>query len=71
MNAITTHELDIILDSTHDGMIAINKSGIVTLFNKAAERITGLKAETVLNRAASKSSPIPVYTSSCAMASPK
>ena len=52
MNAITTHELDIILDSTHDGMIAINKSGIVTLFNKAAERITGLKAETVLNRAA-------------------
>ena len=52
MTAITTRELDIILDSTHDGMIAINKSGIVTLFNKAAERITGLKAETVLNRSA-------------------
>jgi PAS domain S-box-containing protein len=52
MTAITTRELDIILDSTHDGMIAINKSGVVTLFNKAAERITGLKAESVLNRPA-------------------
>jgi PAS domain S-box-containing protein len=52
MAAITTRELDIILDSTHDGMIAINKTGVVTLFNKAAERITGLKAETVLNRPA-------------------
>ena len=50
MTAITTHELDIILDSTHDGMIAINKLGVVTLFNRAAERITGLKAETILNR---------------------
>jgi PAS domain S-box-containing protein len=52
MTAITTRELDIILDSTHDGMIAINKEGLVTLFNKAAERITGLKAENVLNRPA-------------------
>jgi len=52
MTAITTHELDIILDSTHDGMIAVNKTGVVTLFNKAAERITGLKAINVLNHPA-------------------
>ncbi len=42
MNAITKEEIEIILDSTHDGMIAVNEAGIVTLFNKAAGRITGL-----------------------------
>lgn len=40
-------ELDIILNSTYDGMIAVNKEGIITLFNRAAERMTGLKAEDV------------------------
>ena len=54
MAALTTREIDIILDSTHDGMIAVDRSGIVTLFNRAAERITGLKAETVLDRPAIK-----------------
>src|SRR5208283_3808673 len=42
MYAITKEEIEIILDSTHDGMIAVNEAGIVTLFNKAAGRITGL-----------------------------
>jgi len=37
MAAITAQEIDIILNSTHDGMIAVNKAGIITLFNKAAE----------------------------------
>ena len=32
-------ELDTILNSTHDAMIAINREGRVTLFNKAAEKI--------------------------------
>ena len=54
MADLTTREIDIILDSTHDGMIAVDRSGIVTLFNRAAERITGLKAETVLARPAIK-----------------
>lgn len=40
------------LDSTHDGMIAVNGAGIVTLFNKAAERITGLKGKQVIGRPA-------------------
>lgn len=52
MSTITTQEIDIILDSTHDGMIAIDKEGIITLFNKAAERITGLKASGVVGNPA-------------------
>ena len=52
MASITQQEIEIILNSTHDGMIAINEAGVVTLFNKAAERITGLKAENVVGREA-------------------
>jgi PAS domain S-box-containing protein len=52
MASITQQEIETILNSTHDGMIAVNNSGIVTLFNKAAERITGLKAGDVLGREA-------------------
>jgi PAS domain S-box-containing protein len=46
----STHkkEINFLLDSTYDGMIAVDSSGIVTLFNKAAERITGLQRESVL-----------------------
>ncbi|MBN8208202.1 sigma 54-interacting transcriptional regulator [Bacillus sp. NTK071] len=33
---------EIILDSTHDGMIAINVDEEVTLFNRSAEKITGI-----------------------------
>jgi PAS domain S-box-containing protein len=35
-------------------MIAVNGSGIVTVFNRAAERITGLKVENVIGREAVK-----------------
>ncbi len=45
-------EIEKILDSTYDGMIAIDGVGIVTLFNRAAERITGLKAADVLGHKA-------------------
>ncbi|HSA78023.1 MAG TPA: sigma-54-dependent Fis family transcriptional regulator [Nitrospirota bacterium] len=54
MATLTAREIDIILDSTHDGLIAVDRSGIVTLFNRAAERITGLKAEMVVGRPAIK-----------------
>lgn len=43
-----SQELDVILNSTHDAMIAIDKKGYITLFNKAAERILNKKAEDVL-----------------------
>ena len=45
-------ELEIILNSAHDGMIAIDAEGVVTLFNRAAERIFGLKASAVIGRKA-------------------
>ncbi|WP_025026175.1 sigma-54 interaction domain-containing protein [Caldalkalibacillus mannanilyticus] len=38
-------ELTIILNSTYDGMIAVNKEGLITLFNRAAERMIGITAE--------------------------
>ena len=38
-------ELSIILNSTYDGMVAVNKEGIITVFNRAAERIMGVTIE--------------------------
>ncbi|MCS1350802.1 sigma-54-dependent Fis family transcriptional regulator [Mechercharimyces sp. CAU 1602] len=46
---IRQRELDAILNSTHDGMIAVNRDGNVTLFNRAAERLIGLSAKEVMN----------------------
>ncbi len=52
MDPITKREMETIVDSTHDGMIAVNEAGVVTLFNKAAERITGLSANAIVGRPA-------------------
>lgn len=41
-------EREIMLNSTHDAIIAVNRQGIITLFNKAAERLMGIGAEEVL-----------------------
>lgn len=57
MDAITKKEIEIILDSTHDGMIAVNGKGVVTLFNHAAERITGLQSKEVMGRTAMEAIP--------------
>jgi PAS domain S-box-containing protein len=46
------NQLDKILDSTHDGMIAIDERGVVILFNKSAERITGLNADGIVGHKA-------------------
>ncbi|AVX20060.1 PAS domain S-box-containing protein [Carboxydocella sporoproducens DSM 16521] len=54
---ISSRELAVILDSTHDGMIAVNREGAVTLFNAAAERLTGLKREEVIGRKAQEAIP--------------
>ena len=43
-------ELEVILNSTHDAMIAVNKYGIITLFNKAAEKLTGINRDYALGR---------------------
>ncbi len=39
-----------ILDSTHDAMIAVDIEGVITVFNKSAERLTGKRAEDVLGK---------------------
>ncbi|MDM5338882.1 sigma-54-dependent Fis family transcriptional regulator [Fictibacillus enclensis] len=44
------HKITTILDSTHDGMIAINDKFNVTLFNKSAEKMTGQDQERVLGK---------------------
>ncbi len=38
---LMVEQLITLLDSVHNGIIAINTEGIITLFNKAAEKITG------------------------------
>ncbi|MEW6274933.1 MAG: sigma 54-interacting transcriptional regulator [Bacillota bacterium] len=38
---LMVEQLITLLDSVHNGIIAVNTEGIITLFNKAAEKITG------------------------------
>lgn len=42
--------LQLILNSTHDAMIAVDIKGIITLFNTAAERLTGIKVEDAIGK---------------------
>ncbi len=41
-------ERDVMLDSTHDGMLAVNASGVVTLCNRSAERLMQISRDEVL-----------------------
>ena len=43
-------EVEIIVNSTHDGIIAIDVEERITLFNRAAEQLTGKRASEVLGR---------------------
>jgi PAS domain S-box-containing protein len=43
-------DLELVLNSTHDGMIGINADGYVTLFNSAAKRLTGISIQNALGR---------------------
>jgi PAS domain S-box-containing protein len=57
MDQINSREIGIILDSIHDGLIAVDGSGKVSLFNRSAERITGLQASSVMGRLAIEAIP--------------
>lgn len=43
-------EIEIILNSTHDAMIAVDSKGIITLYNKAAERLTKHDVDDVIGK---------------------
>lgn len=43
-------EIQKILDSTHDAMIAVDSKGIITIFNKSAEKLTGVNVELALGK---------------------
>ncbi|MFD3447806.1 sigma 54-interacting transcriptional regulator [Microbacteriaceae bacterium 4G12] len=45
-----TYQRDLIFNSTHDGMIVINAKGIIILFNKSAEKMTGYKSEEAIGK---------------------
>ena len=42
--------IEIIIDSTHDGVIAVDEQERVTIFNRAAETITGIPAADAMGR---------------------
>ena len=42
--------MQLILNSTHDAMIAVDLKGVITLFNTAAERLTGIKVENAIDK---------------------
>ncbi|RNB81113.1 sigma-54-dependent transcriptional regulator [Brevibacillus fluminis] len=48
-------EYETMLNSTHDAIIGVNQEGIITLFNKAAERLIGIDAVQVLGTRAENS----------------
>ncbi|GAW92352.1 sigma-54 interaction domain-containing protein [Calderihabitans maritimus] len=43
-------EIEVILNSTHEGIIAVNREGKITVFNQAAEKLIGVSAEEALGR---------------------
>ncbi|BAH43343.1 transcriptional regulator [Brevibacillus brevis NBRC 100599] len=50
-------ERETMLNSTHDAIIGVNRQGIITLFNKAAERLMGIEASEVLDTKVSERIP--------------
>lgn len=48
-------DYETLLNSTHDAIIGVNQDAIITLFNKAAERLTGTVASQVLGMRAEDS----------------
>jgi PAS domain S-box-containing protein len=43
-------EIELILDSTHDAMIAVDREGIITLYNAAAGKLTQKSSEDVIGK---------------------
>lgn len=50
MERVQPYQLELILDLTQDAMIAVDQDHRITLFNKSAERMTGLKKIEVVGK---------------------
>lgn len=48
----SNEELEVILNSTHDGMVAVDSSGIITVFNAAAGKLMNVEPEDMIGRVA-------------------
>ena len=48
MRLLYEERYELILNSTHDAMIGVDTEGIITLFNKAAQRLTGVDEKDAL-----------------------
>lgn len=46
----TVEKLATVLNSTHDGIVAIDAAGLITMFNAAAERLLGVRASDAIGR---------------------
>ncbi|SDE14112.1 sigma-54 interaction domain-containing protein [Sporomusa acidovorans] len=51
---LTSREIQTILNSTHDALVAVNTYGIINIFNAAAEKILLINAREALGRKASQ-----------------
>jgi len=50
INKLTQWEMNVILNSIYNGIIAVDKRGYINIFNKAAERILKIKRKEALNK---------------------
>ncbi|HEU4964857.1 MAG TPA: sigma 54-interacting transcriptional regulator [Bacilli bacterium] len=50
---VSRQELNVILNSTHDAMIAVNGEGVITLYNDAAERLSNVSRDEMIGQLAS------------------
>ena len=50
-------ELNAVINSTHNGILTVNEAGEISLINKAAEWIRGLKQEDVVGKKISEVMP--------------
>lgn len=57
MNQLEPYQLELILDLTQDAMIAVDQEERITLFNKSAERMTGMEKNRVIGKKIAKVMP--------------
>jgi PAS domain S-box-containing protein len=51
---LTYQEFSILINSAYNGIVAIDSEGIIRIFNKSAEKITGIKAADAIGKRASE-----------------